>query len=88
MRAMTPAVDPHREAGKQFIADVASSLAATAKEKAYARLVLVAPPRALGELRQALPAEVRKLVVAEIDEDLTKADENDLANHLADVLAV
>jgi len=50
--------------------------------------VLIAPPRALGELRKSLPDKVRKMVTVEIDEDLTKAGESDLADRLADVLPI
>ena len=41
-------------------------------EKAYDRLVIVAPPKALGDLRAALSAHVRPLIYAELDKDLVK----------------
>tara|TARA_R110000772_G_scaffold232195_1_gene343492 strand:+ start:81319 stop:81765 length:447 start_codon:yes stop_codon:yes gene_type:complete len=88
MRSMTPASDPHRAAGEKFIAGISVEIAKAATRKAFERLVLVAPPRALGEFRKALPDRVRKMVTAEIDEDLTKADESDLADRLADVLPI
>ncbi len=88
MRSMTPASDPHRAAGEKFIAGISAEIAKAATRKAFERLVLIAPPRALGELRKSLPDRVRKMVTAEIAEDLTKAGEKDLAGRLADVLPV
>ena len=35
-------------------------------------LVIVAPPRALADLRQALHADVKARLIGEIDKDLTK----------------
>ncbi|MCF3628708.1 host attachment protein [Thalassospiraceae bacterium LMO-SO8] len=80
--------DPHREAGRQFMQNVANAIADASHAKAFSRLIVVAPPRALGELRTALPDNVRAKVIAEINEDLTKASQADLADRLGDVLAV
>ena len=57
-------------------------------EKAYDRLILVAPPTALGDLRDALSDPVRSLVRAELHKDLTKTPVAELPEHLAAVLAV
>ena len=52
------------------------------------RLILVAPPQALGDLRAALPADVSDLVSGELHKDLTHATIHDITEHLGDVLAV
>ena len=57
-------------------------------EHAYDRLVLVAPPTALGDLREALSDPVRSLVRAELDKDLTKIPVAELPSHLGAVLPV
>lgn len=88
VRSMTPATDPHRAAGEAFVAQIAQSLTDAARENNFRRLILIAPPRALGELRKALPDTVRALVSAEIDEDLTKHSQADLTERLGDYLAV
>lgn len=80
--------DPHREAGRRFMQGVADAVTEASRAEVFDRLVLVAPPRALGELRKALPDKVRAQVTAEINEDLTKTAEKDLADRLGDVLAV
>lgn len=46
------------------------------------RLVLVAPPRFLGLLRDELGADLRRLVITEIDKDLTAIDVAELREHL------
>ena len=87
-RAVPGHTDPHREAGRHFLHDVADALAKAAAAKTFERLVLIAPPRALGELRDALPDKVRALVIAERAEDLTKETPAQLAERLGDVLPV
>ncbi|PIW27525.1 MAG: hypothetical protein COW30_10185 [Rhodospirillales bacterium CG15_BIG_FIL_POST_REV_8_21_14_020_66_15] len=88
IRSMTPAIDPHREAGEKFIGGVAKAVSGAAGRKAFERLVLIAPPRALGEFRKALPDKVRKMVTAELNEDQTKTTDKDLADRLGAVLAI
>ncbi len=47
-------------------------------------LVLVAPAHALGDLHQALDAPTRQKVRAQLQKDLTKVPDADLAEHLAE----
>lgn len=79
--------DPHRQEGLAFIGQVAEVVAKGSSDGAYERLVLVAPPRALGELRKALAAPVRAKVVGELAEDLTKATSPEILGHLGDYIA-
>jgi protein required for attachment to host cells len=81
--AVEPRTDPHREEGQHFIAALAGRLGDACKSKAFDKLVLVAPPRALGEFRSVLPDNVRRKMIAEIAEDLTKEPVESLARHLA-----
>jgi len=80
--------DPHRELKHTFAISLARMLDERRSEHAYDRLVLVAPPKTLGDLRAALPASVRALVRAELDKDLTKTPATELPDHLSAVLAV
>ncbi len=80
--AIEPRTDAHRLEGKRFVEGVVEALDQAAKRDAYQRLIVVAPPRALGEFRDALPARVRDKVTGELAEDLTKAPAEDLAGHL------
>jgi len=62
-------VDRHEEEERAFIGEVAARLEAIVGEVTGRRLFVVAPPRALGWLRQAYPDAVRAAVKSEIDED-------------------
>jgi len=85
--AMEPASDPARARKRAFLDEVASVIDAKLSRKAFDRLIVVAPPAALGDLRASLSAQVKKTVTAEIDKDLTKIKTRDLDSHLKDVLA-
>lgn len=83
-----PRSDPHRKAGRRFLKDAVAALDAVERKHGFDRLILVAPPRALGELRQMLPETLKQRVIGELDQDLTKATAPELATHLEGVLAV
>ena len=55
---------PRQEAERRFLLRVADQLKAAALDHRFDRLVLMAPPRALGVLRAALPPTVLALVEA------------------------
>jgi protein required for attachment to host cells len=57
-------------------------------EKAYDRLVIVAPPKALGDLRAALSEQVKPHVYAELDKDLVKTPTAELPQHLGAVMPI
>jgi protein required for attachment to host cells len=86
--AIEPHVDWHRFEKEKFSREMAALLNAAAERNAFDRLVLVAPPRTLGDLRAALGAKSRALVHAEIDKDLTHVAIHELPKHLADVVAL
>ena len=83
-----PRVDPHRQEAERFVATVADAISAAAGRNEFERLVLIAPPRALGELRKMLPHRVRDKVVGEIDQDLTRATNENLLSHVGNFLAI
>jgi protein required for attachment to host cells len=78
--------DPHRELKKKFAHQLADVLAQGLERNAYDRLVIVAPPTALGDLRAVLPAAVTAKVSGEVAKDLTKTPNGEVAEHLKDVL--
>ncbi|MBO0743000.1 MAG: host attachment protein [Hyphomicrobiaceae bacterium] len=85
--AIEPHSDPHRQLKRNFARRLADALADGWRDRAFDRLILVAAPTALGDLRAALSAEVRAKVVAQVPKDLTKTPDAALAEHLKDVLA-
>jgi protein required for attachment to host cells len=84
--AMEPRTDPQRHAEYSFARELAEHLQDAANKNRFQRLVVVAAPRTLGDLRQLLPDPVKKLVSAELDKDLTNLPERELPKHLEDVL--
>ncbi len=63
--------DWHELGEARFAADMADILYRMAHRGVFARLVLVAPPKTLGTLRDHLHNEVAQRVVAEVAKDLT-----------------
>jgi protein required for attachment to host cells len=83
-----PRVDPRRALKSAFAAGLAETLDAGLARGACQRLVLVAPPRALGELREHLSPRGRAAVAGEIVKDLTQLALPELAKQVGKVLAI
>jgi protein required for attachment to host cells len=90
MESATPgrsAVEPRRDlkeaAEADFIKLVADELDAGYGRKQFDRLVLVAPPGALTELKNSLNKPIAKLVIDDLQKDLTNVPDHDLTQHLA-----
>jgi protein required for attachment to host cells len=83
---MEPPSDPKRHAQQGFARELIQLLEEHARQGAFARLVLAAAPRTLGDLRAGLTPALRERVVAEIDKDLTGIPDRDLAPHFEDML--
>ena len=79
-----PKVDWHTFEKHLFAKKLAKALEEALRECAFDDLVLVAPPKALGELRQALSADVISRVKSEIGKDLTHLSMPELGRYLAD----
>lgn len=86
--AVSPHTDPERNEEKRFAHEIAERLDKEAERVSFDRLVLVAPPTMLGDLRNALTPRLSALVSATLDKDLTKTPEKKLAQHLAEILPV
>lgn len=86
--AMEPSSDPVVERERQFVIDVAETISRRKQQGAFDRLVLVAAPTALGDLRAALPAQVKQCVSAELSRDLTGLATPALETHLSAVMAL
>lgn len=74
--------DWHHLEEHRFTARVAAALETLVRERNAPALVIVAPPRALADLRRDLHPDVKKRVVAEIDKDLTNHPVGEIENHL------
>ena len=78
--------DPHRELKVIFANHLAEVLAHELKQGSYDRLILVASPVTLGDLRKAISIKVRAKVAGEIGQDLTKTPNAEVAKHLEGVM--
>lgn len=85
--AMEPSSDSNRHAKRLFAGEIAAALKQAHEKKAFDRLVLVAAPATLGDLREVLAKHVRDAVCSELAKDLTNLNERDVADHLRDILA-
>ncbi len=81
--AMEPRHDPADIEAEAFAREISERLVAGAREREFDRLVLVAPPRFLGRLREALPEAVARCVEATVDKDYTRLGVDQLTAKLA-----
>ncbi|MEO5335989.1 MAG: host attachment protein [Magnetospirillum sp. WYHS-4] len=86
--AKEPRIDLHDFAKERFAAEMAAMLDEAAGRRAYDRLILVAPPKVLGNLRSALKNGARERIAGELSKDLTHVAIRDLAGHLETVLPI
>lgn len=86
--AFQDADGPIRREKREFAETVAAFLDEAATRGEYQRLVLAAPPKFLGDLRTALGAKARGLVVGEIPKDLTKESDADLGERISDLASL
>lgn len=77
--------DPHEQSELNFLSAVADSIEEELKIGAYQDLVLIAPPTALGALRNVISQAVREKVSAEIHKDYTNTPIPDLENILRQI---
>jgi protein required for attachment to host cells len=82
-----PRVDWHTFEKHLFARRVAELVDQAHRLHAFDELVLVAPPKTLGELRSALGKESKRHIRAEFDKDLTGLDEHELVPRLTALLA-
>lgn len=74
--------DPHRELKRHFADVLAEALDEAFHLKRFDRLVIVAPPVTMGDLRKALTGQVKDAVCAELAMDLTKVPNSEISSHL------
>lgn len=85
--AFEPKADPHRKLKRSFAKLISDELEAAAASKSFDRLIIVAPPVLLGDLRQELPRSVKDRTAAEVAKDLVSTADHDIRKHLQDVVA-
>jgi protein required for attachment to host cells len=82
-----PHYDMREEIRRRFAQDVARHINAARAEHRFERLVLIAPPRMLGDLRAHLDKGTLDSVVAEVPKELARRDERTVLEHLEETNA-
>jgi len=75
--------DWHAIAGQRFLERAAEALDALKTQEGFASVVIIAPPKALAELRNMISDTVRASVVGELDKDLVHLPVADIGRHIA-----
>lgn len=86
--AKEPRSDPHEIEQRKMHHELAAYLDGEAKKGTFDRLIVVAPPRALGNIRAELSPAVQAKVTGELAKDLTNLAIHDLPDHLGTVMPV
>jgi protein required for attachment to host cells len=86
-RSSAEPTDLHLEEEQRFLMTLARHLDRYATEHGIKDLVIAAPPRALGYLREKLPQHVRSLIRAELDKDYVAMPSYEIEKRLARALA-
>jgi len=74
--------DWHEIEERRFVQRVSAALETLVRRIDPPALVIVAPPRALADLRQALHGDVKARLIGEIDKDLTKLPVWEIERHV------
>lgn len=85
--AIAPRQDPHRAEKKSFAKELAHILDTGLADNAFDKLVIIAPPQMLGDLRPHLSDTVRKKLEREMHLDLSKAPIDEIARRLDEARA-
>lgn len=83
---MSKEESPTEHLAVAFAAELAARMKSAHEAKRFDRLVLVASPRFLGHLRDALDKHTATAVSGSLDKDLGEIPDHELAGHLAGLL--
>ncbi len=81
-----PRLDIRDEVKQNLVQKIATKLKHVRQTWAFDHLVVAAPPKILGALRQHMDASVLDCVIAEIDKDFTNDKNHALLEHLQETL--
>jgi protein required for attachment to host cells len=75
-------VEPKHQEAINFAKSIAAHLDKARAENKFSKLIFIAAPAMLGLLRDSITKETQKLLIEEIDKDLTQHSEEDIKGHL------
>jgi protein required for attachment to host cells len=83
MRSSMGQTDWHDQDERRFLAGLMTHLDAAVTAGQLKSMVMVAPPRALGVIRQSYSPQLKNVLREEIDKDLVKLPVHEIEKHLA-----
>jgi protein required for attachment to host cells len=81
-RSAVEQVDRHEQAEQRFLAELAARLNKAVLAGKTPSLIMVAPPRVIGILRQEFTSHVREAIRAEVEKDFVKLPVPEIERHL------
>lgn len=84
--AMEPHIEPHEKLKMDFAKALADGINAADHKGRFDRLIVAAPPKVLGELRQKLSKGAQAKLLRELDKDLIGSSDKQLNKQFADDL--
>ena len=81
-RSAVEQTDWHEQAERQFLGKLMAKLDTAVTAGEVKSLIVIAPPRALGVIRQAYSQQVRSAVQHEVDKDLVKMPVYEIEKYL------
>ena len=84
--SMSKEHEPKEQQAIRFAKQLGETLDKGRTSNQFSKLVLVAEPRFLGELRAALPSHTASLVSATVDKDLGGISDRDVPGHLGEAV--
>lgn len=81
--AMEQASDPQEREAQAFATEIARHIDRDQREGNFDSLVLIAPPKFLGRLRQELSKSARNALIGELDKNLVEADAKTIERHVS-----
>jgi protein required for attachment to host cells len=82
VRSAMEQTDWHDQSERAFLEDLAGRLDAAVAAGETNAVIIVAPPRALGVIRQAYSPRLRQALRAEVDKDLVRMPVHEIEKHL------
>lgn len=79
-------VSPKEQENINFAKSIASALDEARKKEKFKQIILVAPPDFLGNLRQSLNTQTKKLVFFELAKNLSQLKAEEINEHLTECL--
>jgi protein required for attachment to host cells len=81
--ALSPHTDPKEDRRHNFARAIVKKLHEAFDGNGFVNLILIAPPKVLGDLRAELDENLKRAVIVEAAKELCHASESELENYLS-----